>query len=93
MDAKGIASKITEAGSAKVEQQKPPAIDEAVVNKVIKQGATALSSGVSKGEVDPAVGAAAEVGDMTCMHAAKVHFAFASCCLSAKKDCALSLTL
>lgn len=61
MNATEVASKITEAGSAKVEQQKPPAIDEAVVNKVIKQGATALASGVSRGDVDPAVGAAAEV--------------------------------
>ena len=61
MDTKDIATKITEAGSAKISQQKPPAIDEAVVNKVIKQGAAALGSGVSKGDVDPAVGAAAEV--------------------------------
>ena len=70
MSAQEVASQIVDAGSAKVKQQKPPAIDEAVVNKVIKQGAAALSSGVSKGDVKPAVGAAAEVTSTACMHAA-----------------------
>ena len=72
MDAKEIATKLTEAGSAKVQQQKPPAIDDAVVNKVIKQGAAALGSGVSKGDVDSAVGAAAEVTCSVTCHAGPV---------------------
>ena len=61
VDAQELAAKITEAGSAKVQQQKPPAVDEAVVNKVIKQGAAALSSDAGKGKEDPAIAAAAVV--------------------------------
>lgn len=61
VDAQELASKITEAGSAKVQQQKPPAVDAAVVNKVIKQGAAALSRDAGKGKEDSAIGAAAVV--------------------------------
>ncbi len=61
MDPKSLASEITRAGADKVLEQNPKRIDDAVVNTVIKQGANALESGSSKGTVDPAVGAAAEV--------------------------------
>lgn len=61
MDPKSLASEITRAGADKVLEENPKRIDDAAVNKVIKQGANALESGASKGTVDPAVGAAAEV--------------------------------
>ncbi len=61
MDPKSLASEITRAGAAKVLEKNPIRIDDAVVNTVIRQGANALASGASKGTVDPAVGAAAEV--------------------------------
>ncbi|DBA82389.1 hypothetical protein WJX79_010609 [Trebouxia sp. C0005] len=60
MDPKSLASEITRAGADKVLEENPKRIDDAAVNKVIKQGANALESGASKGTVDPAVGAAAE---------------------------------
>ena len=61
MDPKTLASEITRAGANKVLEKNPNRIDDAAVNTVIKQGANALESGASKGTVDPAVGAAAEV--------------------------------
>ena len=61
MDPKTLASEITRAGADKVLEKNPNRIDDAAVNTVIKQGANALESGASKGTVDPAVGAAAEV--------------------------------
>ena len=66
MDPKSLASEITRAGADKVLEQNPKRIDDAVVNTVIKQGANALESGSSKGTVDPAVGAAAEVRSRAC---------------------------
>ena len=61
MDPKSLASEIIGAGADKVLEKNPKRVDDAVANTVIKQGANALESGVSKGNVDPAVGAAAEV--------------------------------
>ena len=61
MDPTALASEITRAGADKVLEKNPNRIDDAAVNMVIKQGANALESGASKGTVDPAVGAAAEV--------------------------------
>ncbi len=61
MDPVSLASEITRAGADKVLEKNPKRIDDAAVNTVLKQGANALESGASKGTVDPAVGAAAEV--------------------------------
>lgn len=61
MDAKTLASEIVGAGADKVLEKNPKRVDDAVANTVIKRGANALESGVSKGNVDPALGAAAEV--------------------------------
>lgn len=61
MDSKTLASEIVKAGADKVLEKNPKRVDDAVANTVIKRGANALESGVSKGNVDPAVGAAAEV--------------------------------
>ena len=69
MDAKSLASEITKAGADKVLERNPKRVDDAVVNTVIKQGANALESGASKGAVDPAIGAAAEVSRRQCQPA------------------------
>lgn len=61
MDPKSLASEIIDAGADRVLEKNPKRVDDAVVNTVIKHGANALESGVSKGNVDPALGAAAEV--------------------------------
>lgn len=61
MGPKLLASEIINAGADKVLEKNPKRVDDAVANAVIKQGANALESGVSKGNVDPALGAAAEV--------------------------------
>ena len=61
MDPKLLASEIINAGADKVLGENPKRVDDALVNTVIKQGANALESGVSKGNVDAALGAAAEV--------------------------------
>ena len=63
MDSKTLASEIVEAGADKVLEKNPKRVDDAVANTVIKRGANALESGVSKGNIDPAVGAAAEVAN------------------------------
>ncbi len=72
MDAKSLASEMTNAAADEVLKKNPKIVDDAVVNTVIKKGANALESGASKGTVDPAVGAAAEVGRFSacsCRHA------------------------
>ena len=61
MDPKNLASEIINAGADKVLERDPKRVDDALVNTVIKQGANALESGASKGDVDAAVAAAAEV--------------------------------
>lgn len=66
MDAKELASEIINAGADKLLAKEPKRIDDAVVNTVIKQGANALESGASKGDVDSDVGAAAEVSKHAC---------------------------
>ena len=65
MDPKTLASEIIKAGADKVLEKDPKRVDDALVNTVIKQGANALESGASKGGVDAAVGAAAEVQTIT----------------------------
>lgn len=60
MDPKSLASEIISAGDRVLEKD-PKRVDDALANTVIKQGANALKSGASKGAVDPAIGAAAEV--------------------------------
>ena len=69
MDPKSLAGEIITAGADKVLEKNPKRVDDAVVNTVIKQGANALESGVSKGNVNPAVGAAAEVHTSNVSHA------------------------
>ena len=56
-----LASEIVKSGAYKVLERDPNRVDDAFVNTVIKQGANALESAAAKGEVDPAVGSAAEV--------------------------------
>ena len=68
MDPKTLASEVINAGAGKVLEKDPKRVDDAVVNTVIKQGANALESGASKGDVDSAVGAAAEVSRHACKH-------------------------
>ena len=78
MDPKLLASEIVQAGADKVLDRNPKRVDDAVVNTVIKQGANALESSVSKGDVDPAVGAAAEVNGRLISLDARMHVKLAS---------------
>lgn len=70
MHPKSLASEIISAGADKVLEKDPKRVDDALANTVIKQGANALESGASKGDVNPALAAAAEVStvQMACMH-------------------------
>lgn len=61
MDPKSLAGEIIHAGADRVLEKNPKRVDDALANTVIKQGANALESGASKGNVDPGLGAAAEV--------------------------------
>ena len=63
MNPKSLASEIVNAGADRALAKDPNRVDDALANTVIKQGANALESGASKGDVDPALGAAAEVGN------------------------------
>ena len=80
MDPKSLASEIIHAGAGKVLDKNPKRVDDAVANTVIKQGANALESGVSKGKVDPALGAAAEV---------HISVSYTSTCMGKSRHCAV----
>lgn len=85
MDPKSLASEIISAGADKVLEKNPKRVDDAVANTVIKQGANALESGVSKGNVDPVLGAAAEVhisnGSYACTRTCKCNRYCDPCCV------------